>query len=100
MNANSDYMDLKMLHGLRGYQKLQALWAHEYGEVMKTLQKTASKNNESHWRYQAGILRGFDLAIGQLDRALLQMEKEGEGDSPATKTVEELLREIKGSETT
>lgn len=94
---NTDYMDLKTVQGLRGYAKLQALWAHEYAKVMETLQKTAAKNNESFWRYQAGILRGFDLAIGQLDRALLQMEKEGETDSPATKTVEELLKEIKGN---
>lgn len=93
---NSDYADLKQVQQMRGYAKLQALWAHEYGEVMKSLQRAAAKNNESNWRHQAGILKGFDLAIGQLDRALIQMEKEGEADSPATKSVEELLSELKG----
>lgn len=94
---NADYMDLKALQGMRGYAKLQALWAHEYGEVMRGLHNTASKNNESNWRYKAGILRGFDLAIGQLERALMAMEKEGEADNPATKNVEELLKEIRGT---
>lgn len=98
MSVNNDYFDLKALLAMRGYSKLQALWAHEYAKVMETLQKVAGRNNESSWRYQAGILRGFDLAIGQLDRAILQMEKEGEGgtDSVGTKTVEELWNSIKG----
>jgi hypothetical protein len=94
--SSSDYFDLKQLQAHRGYQKLQALWAHEYAEVMKGLHTTASRNNETAWRYKAGILRGFDLAIGQLERAMLQMEKEGETETPASATVEELMKEIRG----
>lgn len=96
MNENADYFDLKTVQGTRGYQKLQALWAHEYSEVMKGIQKTAARNNESHWRYQAGILKGFDLAIGQLDRALLQMEKDGEVPNPEEKTAEQIIKELRG----
>ena len=73
---NADYMDLKMLQGLRGYQKLQALWAHEYALLMSGIQKAASKGQESAWRYYAGQLKGADLMTGMLERALLQMEKE------------------------
>ena len=93
---NTDYMDLKTLQGSTGYQKLQLLWAHEYAKVMEGLQATAAKNNESSWRYKAGMLRGFDLAIGQLERAILQMEKEGETDNPASAVVDELMKEIRG----
>ena len=93
---NSDYLDLKMLQQSKGYQKLQALWAHEYAVLMIGLQKAAAKNQESAWRYYAGQLKGADLMTGQLDRALLQMEREGEGDNPGTESAEELLKELKG----
>jgi len=94
---NSDYVDLKSLQGIRGYQKLQALWAHEGQRILDSLQKAAAKGQESAWRYYAGQMKGFDLAITQLQRAILHMEQEGEIDTPATKTVEELLKEIKSN---
>lgn len=94
---NTDYVDLKSLQGIRGYQKLQALWAHEGVKIMESLQKSAAKGQESAWRYYAGQMKGFDLAITQLERALLHMEQEGETENPAQKTVEELLKEIKGT---
>ncbi len=94
---NTDYYDLKQLQASRGYQKLQALWAHEGAKLLDSLQKVASKNNESNWRYTAGKMAGFDLAITHLERAILQMEKEGEtGESPATEAVEALMKEIRG----
>lgn len=92
---NADYSDLKSLLLNRGYQKLQALWAHEYVVLMRGLQNAAAKGQESAWRYYAGQLKGADLMTGQLERALLQMEKEGEGDNEGTKTVEEMLKEIR-----
>lgn len=96
--SKSDYWDLKQLQNHAGYQKLQALWAHEGMQVISGMQKAASRNNESNWRYQAGIGKGFDLAIGMLERALMQMEKEGEADTPtpAAQTVDELMKEIRG----
>lgn len=93
---NADFADLKSLQMSVGYQKLQALWAHEGSAIMNGLQRAAAKGQESAWRYYAGQMKGFDLAITHLERALLQLEKEGDPDSPATKTVEELLKEIKG----
>lgn len=95
---NTDYADLKALQGTRGYQKLQALWAHEYMALMMSLQRAASKNQESAWRYFAGQLKGADLMTGLLDRAILQMEKEGENEAGpvAGKTAEEILAELRG----
>ena len=96
---NTDYADLVSLRSHRGYQKLQALWAHEGVRIMDGVQKSAAKNQESAWRYYAGQMKGFDLAITHLERALLQMEKEGENDiNPATETVEELMKEIRGNQ--
>ncbi len=93
---NSDFFDLKNLQGSAGYQKLQALWAHEGAKLLDSLQKVASKNNESNWRYTAGKMAGFDLAITHLERALLQMEKEGETDNPGATDIEELMKEARG----
>lgn len=93
---NTDYFDLKKLQGHPGYQKLQALWAHEYVMLMNGIQKAGAKGQESAWRYYAGQLKGADLMTGMLDRALLQMEKEGEGDNPGTQNIEELLKEVRG----
>jgi hypothetical protein len=93
---NTDYMDLRQLQQSRGYQKLQALWAKQYAIVVEGMRKSAKKNQESAWRFYAGQMEGFDLAISQLDRALLQMEKEGESETPASATVEELMKEIRG----
>lgn len=92
---NVDYNDLKQLQMSRGYQKLQALWAHEYMVLMRGIQNAAAKGQESAWRYYAGQLKGADLMTGQLDRALLQMEKEGEGQESSTTNVEELLKKIR-----
>src|ERR1700756_5326572 len=93
---NTDYYDLKQLQAARGYQKLQALWAHEYAALMIGLQKAAARGHESAWRYYAGQLKGADLMTGMMDRALAQMEKEGETETPATQTVTDLLNEIRG----
>jgi competence protein ComGC len=93
---NMDYSDLKNLRNSIGYQKLQALWAHEGAMVMNGLQRAAGKGQESAWRYYAGQMKGFELAIGQLERALLQMEKDGESEEAQTKTAAEIIAELRG----
>jgi len=95
---NSDYLDLKQLQQSRGYAKLQALWAHEYAALMTGLQKAASKNQESAWRFYAGQLKGADLMTGQLERALLQMEREGENleSERNEKSAAEIIAELRG----
>jgi hypothetical protein len=94
--SNSDYFDLKQLQNSQGYQKLLALWAHEYAMLMIGLQRAAAKGQESNWRYYAGQLKGADLMTGQLERALVQMEKEGEVDNQGTNDIEELLKQARG----
>lgn len=93
----SDYFDLKALQNSIGYQKLQALWAHEGNRIMDSTLKAAAKGQESAWRYYAGQMKGFDIAITHLERALLQMEKEGEAAaSEPQQSTEDLLRELRG----
>jgi len=41
-------------------------------------------------------LKGADLMTGQLERALVQMEKEGEVDNQGTNDIEELLKQARG----
>jgi hypothetical protein len=96
MSANRDFVDLKSLQNNIGYQKLQGLWAHEYAQIMQGLQRSASRNNESNWRYKAGEMKGFELAVGQLERALMQLEKDSDVENPGT---EELLKELRGETT-
>lgn len=95
---NTDYMDLKTLQTMPGYHKLQALWAHEGQRILEGLQKAASRGQESAWRYYAGQMKGFDLAITHLERALLQMEQEGNIDpSPVEgRTGADILKELRG----
>lgn len=93
---NPDYSDLKALQTHRGYQKLQALWIHEYNQLIQGLKSAAKRGAESAWRYSAGKLEGADLMTGQLDRALLQMEKDGEGEQPETRTAAEIISELRG----
>lgn len=94
---NSDYFDLKRLENTPGYMKLQALWAHEGSKIMESTLKAAAKGQESAWRYYAGQMKGFDMAITHLPRALLQMEKEGEADAENNEqSTEDLLRELRG----
>ena len=45
-SMNTDYFDLKQLQSHKGFQKLQALWAHEYVMLMNGLQKAAAKGQE------------------------------------------------------
>jgi hypothetical protein len=95
---NTDFFDLKSLQMNAGYQKLQALWAHEYAVLMTGLQKAGAKGQESAWRYYAGQLKGADLMTGMLDRALLQMEKEGENEAfeKNEKSGTDILAELRG----
>lgn len=95
-----EYIELKGLQGSQGYKLLQALWAHQGLKMMETMQKKAALGNESAWRWYAGQIKGFELAVSQLDLALIQMEKEGDGisevDTRAVDEVRELLDKIKG----
>lgn len=95
---NTDYFDLKQLQQHAGYAKLQALWAHEYAVLMTGLQKAAAKGQESAWRYYAGQLKGADMMVGLLDRALLQMEQQGENEISErdSKSAAEIIAELRG----
>jgi hypothetical protein len=94
---NSDYFDLKALQNSVGYQKLQALWAHEYVKLMEGIQRAGSRGTESAWRFYAGQLKGADLMTQQLERAIMQMEKEGEAEASSTgKSADEILKELRG----
>lgn len=94
-----EYIELKGLQHSNAYKMLQALWAHQGIDLMNTLQKKAAIGQESAWRYYAGQVKGFELAISQLDRALMRMEKDGEGsetpDTSAEDAVRELLNQLK-----
>lgn len=91
-----EYVALKSVQVSEGYKLLQALWTQQGIKIMDAMQKAAARNQESAWRYQAGQMKGFDLAISQLDRALFQMEKEDDAQSPAQQSIDELLKEVRG----
>lgn len=92
-----EYAALKSLESHQGFAVLQALWASQGGRIMEAMQKAAARGQESAWRYYAGQLKGFDLAITQLERALAQMDRE-EQNKEEQKTADQLLKEIKGGE--
>lgn len=91
----SDYIALKSLEQHNGYKVLEALWIHELSEIEKARDNAAKRGSETAWRYWAGQEKGFKTAITHLQRALLQMENEGE-DSTDSGKFENLMAELRG----
>jgi hypothetical protein len=86
-----DYGDLSDLKSRRGYQKLQALWVRQGKDIMNALNKASKeRGKDDSLRWNAGVWYGFDLAIGQLDRALAEMERDMENKEETT-SVDKLL---------
>jgi hypothetical protein len=91
-----DLKDFSDLRNHPGYQKLQLLWQEQGKDIMTALNKASrEKSKDESLRWHAGSFYGFDLAIGQLDRAIadvtrkLENTKVNEGPS-----VEEVLRKL------
>jgi hypothetical protein len=74
----SDYLALKHLKTLHGYEILQALWQHQMAKIDESLDKAGQRGGDSAMRYWAGQRKGFVLAITALERALVEMEKKAE----------------------
>lgn len=95
----SEYHALSSLKMHPGWVILQALWAIQHKKVVEATRKSGKLGKESPWRWYAGQLEGFEIAITQLDRAIQDMEKENEDLAPAHEAqeqVEALLKKIKG----
>lgn len=95
----SEYNILASLKAHPGWIILQALWAIQHGKVVEATRKAGKQGKESPWRWFAGQLEGFEIAITQLDRAMADMEKENEDIAPsheAQEQVQALLEKLKG----
>jgi len=92
---NLDFMELSNLKKTHGYKILENEWMHQSVELEKRIQKAAQGGKESAWRYWAGQLAGFKLAVTALDRALDAMIAEAESKEP--NIVDKLLEEMKPS---
>jgi hypothetical protein len=92
----TDYNDLKALELSTGYLKLQALWGHEGQKILDAVKRAGKKGNETSWRYYAGQMEGFELAITHLHRALADMEKTGETEPPQEREPADIIAELRG----
>lgn len=95
----AEYNHLYSLKNHPGYEVLMALWAIQHQKITDAMRKSGKQNKEMNWRYFAGQLEGFEIAITQMDRALKDMAEKGEdaiANEEATRQVEDLLKKIKG----
>ena len=89
-----DLNDLTNLKHSQGYQKLQALWAVEGQKIMESLQRNSRMaGKDTSLRYYAGMWHGFDLAIGQLERALEELHRQVGNENEKT-NVDALISKI------
>lgn len=89
-----DYNDLLVLRNSLGYQKLQALWAEQGRKIMEALNKASKlSGKDSSLRYHAGEWHGFDLAIGMLERALSEIQRQM-GNEKEASTVDDILSKL------
>lgn len=91
------YLALKRLKENKDFHVLEALWAIQGTEILETVKKAASRGQESAWRYRAGEMSGFEMALTQLDRAIAKMETVLENQN-FNINVDDLIKEIKGTE--
>lgn len=99
--AKMEYNALLSLRNSQGYQVLQNLWAMQFKKIVDATRKAGKQNKELNWRYFAGQQEGFEIAITQVERAIVEMEKEDENieaNHEAQEQVEQLLKKIKGDE--
>lgn len=89
-----DYMDLAELKSSRGYQKLQTLWAEQGLKIMENLNKHSKlTGKDTSLRYYAGQWNGFDLAIGMLERAILEIHRQL-GNETESNNVDQILSKL------
>jgi hypothetical protein len=97
----AEYNYLTALRNSQGYTVLLALWALQHEKIVQAMRKSGKSGKESAWRYYAGQLEGFEVAITQVERAMKDMEEKGEdavANVEAQQQVEDLLKRIKGDE--
>jgi hypothetical protein len=98
----AEYNHLYNLRNSEGYTVLLALWALQHEKIVNAMRKSGKSGKESAWRYYAGQLEGFEVAITQVERAMKDMEEKGEeslANKEAEQQVEDLLKKIKGEPT-
>lgn len=97
----AEYNHLYQLKNSEGYTVLLALWALQHEKIVNAMRRAGKGGKESAWRYYAGQLEGFEVAITQVERAMKDMEEKGEdavAHVEAQQQVEDLLKRIKGDE--
>lgn len=82
-----------------GYKRLMLLWMEDLTEIETKRDTAASKGQESAWRYQAGIEKGYKRAMMKLNEVLIKMDEDGGDtvDKPSA-MIEKLLSEARGEQ--
>lgn len=91
----AEYIALKKLEDTDGYKILHELWMMEVAKIETARDRAAARGAESHWRYHAGLEKGFKMAMTQVARAIAQMEQENY-ELAVDNKVDTLLAEIRG----
>lgn len=92
-----EYASLTALRDNIDYQTLKVCWAGQGQKIIDAMKRAAARGQESAWRFYAGQMAGFELAVTQLERSIAEMEAESQNKSADT-NVDDLLKQIKGEQ--
>lgn len=96
MNERIDFQVLVGLRKSEAYKKLMMLWMQDVSAIELKRDGAAGRNQESAWRYYAGMEKGYKDAILKLDVEIARLEEAGSDPSQPSETIEKLLSEVRG----
>ena len=80
-----------------GYKELQLCWIKDITEIEGRRDSAASRGQESAWRYQAGIEKGYKKAVMKLEEEIMRLtEEEGNALRGPSDEINELMENARG----
>lgn len=96
----AELMQLIQLQSHPGYKQLESIWMEKVSEIEEKRDSVASRNgqySQDSWKYQAGIEKGFKMAMLTLKFALIEMEQEHENETAEGK-YNAIVQNLKGEQ--
>lgn len=94
---HKDFQMFSVLEKSEAYKRLMVLWMQDLTDIESRRDSSASRGQESAWRYWAGQEKGYKRAMMRLNQELTVMEEDG-GETLAqpSEMIEKLLSEARG----
>lgn len=89
------YQMLCRLRDDPAYTLLRALWEKQGRDIVDSLKSAGRRGQESAWRFHAGRMDGFEIAITHLERAISELTTKIENES-AKINVDDMIENLRG----